>query len=246
MNVYVASAFQDFERTRAAHKALRDAGITVTHDWTQYVERYPNDDAPDAEKPVHAKEDVDGVRSADVVLVLTPEDKTRGAGVWIEMGAALALDIPVVIAGAQRDRNVFCRLALAQSRTDANAIETTIASCRALAAGIARRVKSGELKAKVGEEAMSPEEFRAVLAEHAKLHPPFRELAQRVFPNLKTAEDLEKVLSIVCEAADDVATEVERSACASIADAGIRRQDPPWAQDIARCIGEAIRSRGTP
>lgn len=148
MKVYVASAFDDHARTRAAQKALRDAGITITHDWTQYVEVYPTDDAPDADRAVHAKEDLDGVRAADVVLVLTPEDKSRGAGVWIEMGAALALDIPVVIAGAQRDRNVFCRLALAQSVTDAVAIETTIASCRALAAGIARKVKSGELKAK--------------------------------------------------------------------------------------------------
>lgn len=120
--VYVASAWDDYPRARAAMAALRDAGCVVTHDWTAYVDVYPANDAPPDERAKHAREDIDGVANADVVLVLTPADRSRGAGVWIEMGAALALGKRVVLAGAQRDRSVFCSLAEARFERDEQAI----------------------------------------------------------------------------------------------------------------------------
>lgn len=110
MKVYVASAFEDYERTRAAHKALRAAGIEITHDWTQEVDRYPTGHAPVGVGALHAQEDVDGVHRADAVLVLTNGDRTRGCGMWIEMGHAQALRKLIVLTGGQRDRSFFALL----------------------------------------------------------------------------------------------------------------------------------------
>lgn len=123
MNIYVAAAFAEYPRARAAMAALRARGHVITHDWTALADVYPNDDAPTHLRQLHAREDLEGVRDADLVIVLTPADRSRGAGLWVEMGAALALGKPVVIAGEQRARNVFCELAT-QTEHDADAIYT--------------------------------------------------------------------------------------------------------------------------
>lgn len=120
--VYVASAFEDFQRTRAVMAQLRNGGWTVTFDWTAMADIYPTDNAPLHERAKHARADLQGVRDADVVLVLTPTDKSKGCGMWWEAGAAAALGKPVVISGPQRGRSVFCELGF-QVETDELAVE---------------------------------------------------------------------------------------------------------------------------
>lgn len=148
MKFYVAGAWREHLRARDAIAALRAAGLECTKDWTLLVDQHPDDDAIFDIVQREARADIEGVRAADVFVILTPEDRAMSSGIWIEMGVALACDVPVVIAGPQNDRNVFCKLALMQVPTDLNAVAAAIAACRAIEGGIARKVKSGDLAQK--------------------------------------------------------------------------------------------------
>lgn len=111
MKVYVASAFADFERTRAVQALARRRFHEVSFDWTQEVGKVESG----AESPDYAREcaekDFMGVARADVVIVLTPvaTRKDLGCGMWVELGIALAAGVPVVVAGEQRERTIFTR-----------------------------------------------------------------------------------------------------------------------------------------
>lgn len=93
--VYVASPFSCAPEARAAMAALRAEGFEISHDWTSAADEYPDDNAPPHVAERHARDDMRGVRAADVVLLLT-SPKAAGRGCWLECGAALALGIPVV------------------------------------------------------------------------------------------------------------------------------------------------------
>lgn len=115
MNIYVASAFADFERTRAAHAALTAMGHTITHDWTVEANNGPH--IPRRER---AAADLAGVESADLLLVLTSDRSTRGT--WCELGAALTLGRLVIVVGPQADL-IFCDLADRCFLIDADAFD---------------------------------------------------------------------------------------------------------------------------
>ena len=124
---YVASRFEDFRRARAAIAALTERGHEVTYDWTLMADQYPvgGREAPRQVNREQAGRDLNGVREADFVLVLTAE--TGGCGMWIEMGAALALEIPLVLAGPNHNRSIFSELAEERFDRDDFAIEYCIA-----------------------------------------------------------------------------------------------------------------------
>lgn len=134
MRVYVAAAFQEWERVRTVHAMIRVRGGEITHDWTLQRDKWPNDDAPEEFAYDHAIGDREGVMSADAFILLTPDDRGRGCGCWIELGMALAENrrryndenndyLQVVIAGAQRDRSIFCHLANRLTITDEEAVD---------------------------------------------------------------------------------------------------------------------------
>lgn len=112
LRIYVAACVEEYTRARNVMRELRARGAVITHDWTIEVEHYGGDD----QKPTprqrrdFAKLDQEGVRSADIVLVLTPEDRRRGCGLWIETGMAIAYERRLILTGPQRDRSVFCEL----------------------------------------------------------------------------------------------------------------------------------------
>ncbi len=129
MRLYVASAFADFERTRAVHKLARARGHTITEDWARHVDAFP----PGAPVPIDfqresAEADFVGVATADVLIVLTPvaERKDLGCGMWVELGIALSGGVPVVVTGGQHERTIFTQLReIVHVETDA---ETVIAA----------------------------------------------------------------------------------------------------------------------
>lgn len=123
MRFYVASRFEDFRRARAAIAALTEHGHEVTYDWTLMADEYPAG-GREASRQVNLEQagrDLDGVRGADFVLVLVSE--TGGCGMWIEMGAALALEIPLVLSGPALSRSIFSELAYMRFERDDLAIE---------------------------------------------------------------------------------------------------------------------------
>jgi nucleoside 2-deoxyribosyltransferase len=120
--VYVAAAFGDYQRARLAMTGLRCSNIGITFDWTVDAGRPGADKLPPNLSRACAELDLAGVRDADALLLLTPQRKGEGCGCWIELGAALALNKPVFIAGKQRERSVFAFLTENRYATDLEAI----------------------------------------------------------------------------------------------------------------------------
>lgn len=93
---YVASKFEDAALTRVVQDYLIEHSFSITHDWTK--EFYKEDDREnvcdrDTYERRCASADIRGVRAARVLVVI-PHPFMKGG--YIEVGAALALDIPVV------------------------------------------------------------------------------------------------------------------------------------------------------
>ncbi len=110
MKIYVAGAWIEKEqRAVPMIRQLRNAGITITHDWTvDEVASTVQSDAhlPPGERQRRAEDDLRGIREADYVWLLTPNE--RGAsGAWTEFGYALGLGIPTLCSGRSWQRTIF-------------------------------------------------------------------------------------------------------------------------------------------
>ncbi len=98
MRIYVAGRWKEKDRIREVQRMLRLDNHTITFDWTEMGDT----DDPD-ELQRNAMIDLEGVRSAEAVVVLPA---IGGKGMWVEMGAALALRIPIFVVGTMK-RGVF-------------------------------------------------------------------------------------------------------------------------------------------
>ena len=94
MRFYVAGAAVEIERAKKVIAALIAAGHTCTHDWTVQVEEElrlnpdrKETELPDEDCRVWADEDLRGVETADVYVLIPSAD--RGRGSWVELGYAL-------------------------------------------------------------------------------------------------------------------------------------------------------------
>ena len=76
-------------------RRLQAEGARITHDWT-LCPGFDYDGTP-AELAGWAREDLEGVRNADLVWVMVPEDKSEGA--HAELGAAIILGKTVFASG---------------------------------------------------------------------------------------------------------------------------------------------------
>jgi len=94
MRVYVAGGFPFKDEIRAVQTAVRDAGHIITHDWTEVEEGLAPTPADLARYSVL---DLDGVRTADAVLVCFSDPAYPYRGTFAELAAALALGKRVVI-----------------------------------------------------------------------------------------------------------------------------------------------------
>lgn len=109
LRVYAAGSSEDRGLIGEWIGRLVRLGIAVTHDWTT-CEGYGRTTTPH-ERAVWAREDLDGVMTADLVWVLAPECKSEGC--HVEMGAGLALKKRVLVSGrhARRESRLFALLA---------------------------------------------------------------------------------------------------------------------------------------
>lgn len=83
--------------------SLREAGFEVTFDWTVIPHLKPYE-AREAESASAAVLELKGVEEADVLVVL---EDSRGAGMYVEIGAALALRKPVIAVISGPVRSMF-------------------------------------------------------------------------------------------------------------------------------------------
>lgn len=147
LRVYVAGAWvEKEERAIPVIKALREAGIVITHDWTADENNVSNAVTSDSQLPreyrlKHAQLDRDGVLTAHLVLLLAPRE--RGAsGAWTEFGMALARKeieqadpmrqmlksrtLLVFVSGTNCRRTIFTELADECIESDADAVARII------------------------------------------------------------------------------------------------------------------------
>jgi nucleoside 2-deoxyribosyltransferase len=96
MRIYVASKFEEKDRTRKIIEVLRNMGHQITHDWTHEI---PYEEGDPRGPPYYrkcAEADVAGVQTADAIIVLSHQ---HGKGMFVEMGIAIARGIPIVAVG---------------------------------------------------------------------------------------------------------------------------------------------------
>ena len=93
MKFFISGSINDSSNIKAIMKIVEDAGHQVTHDWTTTdaflggsQEKLNNLD----ESRSRAKKDIDGVLNCDV-YVLCSDNKKVGKGMYVELGAAIAL-----------------------------------------------------------------------------------------------------------------------------------------------------------
>ena len=110
MRVYVAGGSDErITHARAMIDRLTKCGIIITHDWTR-CEGYGRESSEN-ERRCWAMQDIEGVRSADVVWVMVPDRRSEGSA--CELGAALALGKRVIVSGphVKQPSRIFCLLA---------------------------------------------------------------------------------------------------------------------------------------
>jgi len=113
-HLYVASASEQLVMVETYVDRLRACGFEITYEWTKDVREggFKSDDLlSDQERRYSAKMDYHGVKTADLVWVLTPSSKSQGCGMWIEMGMALSLGKRVVVSGPLARRSIFAEMA---------------------------------------------------------------------------------------------------------------------------------------
>jgi nucleoside 2-deoxyribosyltransferase len=116
--VYVAASSKQMDRASQAMAQLRAAGHEVVHDWPAIIEArgVANPlDATQDERWDWAIDDLQGVKRADVLWLLVPNEE--GAGAFVELGYALALGKPVIASGVYL-RSIFTAMAACYDRDD--------------------------------------------------------------------------------------------------------------------------------
>ena len=92
MKVYVAGKWDQKACVRNVVSKLESYGHTITYRWFDI--EHDNDCATDLRR-TYADADIEGVRTADAVVLLMDDPAYAYRGTFTELGAALALDKPV-------------------------------------------------------------------------------------------------------------------------------------------------------
>ena len=127
LKVYVAGSVRErMERAVPVIAELRAAGVEITLDWTADIDPSANETSSDADVPDYvryraAQDDMDGVKRADFVLFLAPDER-GSSGAWTELGIALASKIPVIVTGQKARRTIFTSMSHRIFATDAEGI----------------------------------------------------------------------------------------------------------------------------
>lgn len=91
--IFVSGQLDDVNCVKDAYKRLLEAGHSITHDWTESDVFLSSKEAKlenKEEAGLRARKDLDGVIVCDVYILLSNNEKA-GKGMYVELGAALAL-----------------------------------------------------------------------------------------------------------------------------------------------------------
>jgi hypothetical protein len=101
LKFYVATSLSNAAAQRAIATRLEEHGHTLTYDWTAHGSVQ---NEPMSTKRLIAISEIDGVLSADVVVVLLP----GGNGTHVELGMAIAAKKMVIVVGKQKRDGYEC------------------------------------------------------------------------------------------------------------------------------------------
>lgn len=111
LEIYVAGRFREYKKVRAVIDEVEAIGHNITHDWTRSTEfddrgepLVPVVGSAESLTPLDAKkyavDDREGVRQADVVILLADDEGIYGA--LIEAGMAIAWNVEVWVVNPVR------------------------------------------------------------------------------------------------------------------------------------------------
>lgn len=128
--LYIAAPAAELGRATHWMTQARTRGFIITYDWTVDIRRAAESgqSGGDSALPRHARkryarQDMEGVTTAEGLWLLAPSEGFRATGAWVELGAALAmrdevfsratprLSYKVVVSGAQCRKSIFTELA---------------------------------------------------------------------------------------------------------------------------------------
>ncbi|MBS3172357.1 hypothetical protein J4438_02145 [Candidatus Woesearchaeota archaeon] len=86
MKFYIAAKFELKEQVREIYGILHNLGHEITLDWTTHLPIKPYGQNQEIAKKYTA-EDIDGIRKADVFILLSKD--ATGTGTFVELGSAI-------------------------------------------------------------------------------------------------------------------------------------------------------------
>ncbi len=121
MKAFVSGQLGEKDRIRNVYARLSEIGIDITHDWTT-TDNLGDYSGNLEEVGLRAARDINGVRDADLYILMT-DNKERGKGMYVELGAALALaeqrgSPQIFIVGPRNHESIFYYHPLTQHFTD--------------------------------------------------------------------------------------------------------------------------------
>lgn len=90
MKAFVSGQLNDKEQIREVYSKLQAIGFEITHDWTR-TDNLTDKLANPEESGKRAAKDITGVVESDVYILVSDNEKP-GKGMYVELGAALALN----------------------------------------------------------------------------------------------------------------------------------------------------------
>ena len=110
MKIFVSGQLKEKQRIREVYAKLSGAGMEITHDWTR-TDNMGDYASNSREAGIRADLDVRGVVDADAYVLMT-DNQHCGKGMYVELGAALALasikkSLEVCIVGPKNHESIF-------------------------------------------------------------------------------------------------------------------------------------------
>jgi nucleoside 2-deoxyribosyltransferase len=98
MRVYLSAPGNRLEEARDAMERLRAAGHTITHNWVAVIKsELAWQPFTDEEMAARGRADIEGVRDAEVLVVLVTDPSGPSTGVAVELGAAFAFSRSTIL-----------------------------------------------------------------------------------------------------------------------------------------------------
>lgn len=111
-NIFISGQIKEKYRIREVFAQLEAAGHQITHDWTRTDNMPKPYSLAPAEAGLRASKDIQGVLDADVYILMS-DNRDSGKGMYVELGAALALatsqakPIELYVVGPMNHESIF-------------------------------------------------------------------------------------------------------------------------------------------